>query len=144
MRYGRLDPEQMRGSALPIAVITLTLMMLLGAAAFQAARFGVASANGQLASAAALHIADTGLETYVAGTGPLSGSFRLEASWGETAVIVQPLILLADSSWIVRVESQGTAPPSGTPIGRRHLEQLVRIPLSGPRQRVSGSWTERM
>jgi len=144
MRYDRLDPKQMRGSALPIAVITMTLMMLLGAAAFQAARFGVAAAYGQLASAAALHIADTGLETYVAGTGPLSGNFRLEAAWGETAVIVQPLILLADSSWIVRVESQGTAPSSDKPVGRRHLEQLVRIPLSGPRQRVGGSWTERM
>lgn len=144
MRKLLLAPEQTRGSVLPMVIIVLTILMMLGAAGFEAARFGAAAANGQLAAAAAFHAADTGLETYVAGTGPVAGSFRLQASWGEAQVTAQPLILLADSSWIVRVESRGTAPSMSMPIGRRHLEELVRIPSSGPRQRVDGSWTERM
>ena len=144
MQHSRLEPERTRGSVLPVALIVLTVMTMLGAAAFEAARFGAAAANGQMAAAAAFHAADTGLETYVAGTGPLAGSFRLKASWGEAQVTARPLIQLSDSSWIVRVESRGAAPSDSMPVGRRHLEELVRIPLSGPRQRVGGSWTERM
>lgn len=144
MRPDRLDPKQTRGSVLPIALITLTVMTILGAAAFEAARFAGAAANAQLAAAAALHVADTGLETYAAGTGPFSGSFRLEASWGETQVTAEPLIRLADSSWIVRVASRGAAPSASRPVGRRHVEQLVITLSSGPRRRVSGSWTEHM
>lgn len=144
MRYFPLDPQQTRGSVLPIALIVLIIIMMLGAAAFEAARFGAAAANGQLAAAAAFHAADTGLESYVAGTGPVAGDFRLHASWGEAHVIAEPLIRLADSSWIVRVKSRGAAPSDSMPVGRRHLEILVRIPSSGPRLRVNGSWTEQM
>ena len=144
MRCSCLDQERSRGSVLLIALVVLTVVTILGAAAFEAARFGVAAAQGQLAAAAAFHAADTGLETYVAGTGPFAGSFRLEASWGEAQVTAQPLIHLADSSWIVRVESRGAAPSETSPIGRRHLEQLVRITVSGSRQRVGGSWIEQM
>jgi hypothetical protein len=144
MQYFRLGPEQTRGSVLPIALIVLTVMTMLGAAAFEAARFGAAAASGQMAAAAAFHAADTGIETYVSGTGPVVGSFRLKASWGEARVTSRRLMLLADSSWIVHVQSEGAAPSDSMPVGRRHLEVLVSIPLSGPRQRVGGSWTERM
>ncbi len=144
MQHFRLDSNQIRGFILPIALIVLTVMMMLGAAAFEAARFGAAAANGQMAAAAAFHAADTGIESYIAGTGPVAGSFRLKASWGEAEVTARPLIMLADSSWIVQVESLGTAPSDSMPVGRRHLETLVGVPVSGPRQRVSGSWSEQM
>ena len=144
MQQNRLAPNETRGSILPIALIVLTVMMMLGAAAFEAARFGVAAANGQMAAAAAFHAADTGIETYLAGTGPVAGTFQIRASLGEAQVTARPLILMADSSWIVQVESRGTAPSDSMPVGRRDLKSLVSIPLSGPRQRVSGSWAERM
>ena len=144
MQQNRLAPNETRGSILPIALIVLTVMMMLGAAAFEAARFGVAAANGQMAAAAAFHAADTGIETYLAGTGPVAGSFRLKASWGEAEVTARPLIMLADSTWIVQVESRGTAPSDSMPVVRRHLKTLVGILVSGPRQRVSASWSEQM
>jgi len=144
MPHSELSSNQTRGSILPIALITLTVMMMMGAAGFEAAWFAMHAANGQLAAATAFHIAETGLQTYAAGNGTSVGSFRLEASWGEAHVLIQPLIRLPDSSRLVRVVSLGTAPTASLPIGRRHLEELFLVSPSGARIRTSGSWTEKM
>jgi hypothetical protein len=122
----------------------LSLLAIVGLAGFEAARFGSVAAQGQLYAAAALHAADTGLATHMAGTGAPTGSFRLRASWGEASVAVEPLVILADSSVIVRVESRGFAPAETTAVGRRYLEQLARIAPDGSRTPIRGSWREKM
>jgi len=138
------DTRANRGSVLPLALIVLTLLAITGFAGFEAARFGRAAARGQLYAAAALHAADTGLATYMAGTGAPTDSFRLRASWGIAYVVARPLIILADSSVIVRVESRGFAPAESTAVGRRQLEQLFRLAPDGSRSPIRGSWSEKM
>ncbi len=133
-----------RGSVLPLALIVLTLLAIVGFAGFEAARFGSMAARGQLYAAAALHAADTGLATHLAGTGAPTGGFWLRASWGEAYVSAVPVLMLADSSIIVRVESRGFAPAESGAVGRRTLEQLARIAPDGSRTPMRGSWREKL
>lgn len=133
-----------RGSVLPVTLIVLILLVMTGVAGFEAARFAKTAATGQLAAAAALHAADTGLAAYTLGTGSAVGSFRLRASWGEAHVTAEPLVSLSDSSVIVLVESSGFAPAESAAVGRRYLAQLTRIGADGSRHRVRGTWNERM
>lgn len=133
-----------RGSVIHVALIVMTLLAMAGFAGFGAVRLARTASGGQMAAAAALHAAETGLAAHLAGTGQPVGSFRIRASWGEALVTAQPLVTLPDSSVVVRVESQGFAPAESAAVGRRRLEQLTRLDAAGSRRRVRGSWKEQM
>ena len=131
-----------RGSSLPVAIVLLTLLATMGAAIVEASRFGNLAARGHVATAAALHLADTGLDSYERGTGSPFGSTRLGSSMGEATITANRLLRLTDSTVIVLVESLGTSPPGGTPIGRRTLRVLLQVDQEGNRQVISGSLME--
>ena len=133
-----------RGSSLPVAIVLLTLLATAGAAIVEVSRFGNLAARGHVAAAAALHLADTGLDSYRRGTGELLGSTRIGSSMGEATVTSRRLVQLADSTVIVIVESHGTSPPGATPIGRRTLRALMQVYPDGNRQVISGSLMEEL
>lgn len=132
------------GSVLPLVLIGLATLALLALSAYEATRFALTAARTQASAAAALHAADSGLELYLRGGGPASGTMVVEAAPGRATVSAVPLTRLADSSRIVQVVSEGRAPIGvARPVVRR-LALLARLDSSGARHFVRGSWRERL
>ena len=133
-----------RGSILPLVVVGLAVLALLSLSAYEAARFALDAARAQVAAAAALHAADSGLELYLRGGGPAEGPIVVDAPPGQATLSVVPFTRLADSSRIVEVVSVGRAPAgSSRPVVRR-LAVLARIDSIGSRHALPGSRHERV
>lgn len=139
-RSTRRRPD--RGSVLPVVLVGLAALGLLALAAYDAARFARAAARNQVATTAALHAADSGLDLYVEGVGPPEGPLDVDAAPGSAIMSVVGLARLADSSIVVAVTSEGRARHGIGPTVIRRLRLVVRIDSAGKRQRVRGSWRE--
>lgn len=136
--------EQRRaGSVLPAVLIALSAIALLGLAGYESAQFGNAAARASVAAGAALHAADSGLQMYSRGIGPVLGGQALVAAPGRGSAYAERLLQMTDSTLIVRVSVEGESPVVGLPSGRRLLSRLYRIDGAN-RSAVPGSWRERI
>lgn len=142
MQTPTLVADDRHGSALPLAIALLTLLAMIGAATVEVSRFGNLAARAQISAAAAMHLADTGLNAYERGALGAYGTTFLRSSSGEASVTAEQVLRLKDSTIVVLVESQGTAPVGADPTGRRTLRVLMRIDPGGERQRVGGTLME--
>lgn len=133
-----------RGSVLPLVLVGLAALALLTLAGFDAARFGRRAARTQADAAVALHAADSALELFLRGAGPASGPLAVEAPPGVATLTVVHLVRLSDGSSILSITAEGRAPAADRHAVTRTLGLLVRIDPAGTRQRVHGSWGERL
>lgn len=131
-----------RGSSLAIAIVLLTLLATVGVAIIEVSRFGQLAAQAQLSAAAAMYLADMGLDYYETGTTAALEPIQLESSSGEVTVTATQLLRMRDSTVIVLVESRGTASVGTQATGRRTLQVMVRIEPTGVRRRVRGTLAE--
>lgn len=145
IRMRMLHPavQTSRGSSLPVAILLLALLGTIGAAIVEVTRFGNLASRAQVSLAAAMHLADTGLQAYVSGALDAVGPSRLVSSRGEGLVRGETILRLNDSSTIVRVTSSGSSPSAARPAGHRTLEALVHFDPAGNRRPIAGSlWEE--
>ena len=132
------------GVVLPLVLVGLAAVGLLALAGHDAARFGLSAARSQAAAAAALHAADSGLDLFLAGADPVDGPIAVDAPPAGAVVTVRQIVRLADSSRIVAVSSEGRARRGPAHEVTRRLCLLARIDTIGARNRVPGSWRERL
>jgi hypothetical protein len=135
--------RDVRGSVLPLVLVGLTALAMLALAGFDAARFARRAARAQSDAAVALHAADSGLDLYIRGIGPMTGQLEIEAAPGEATLSAIELVRLPDASSIVSVTAEGRAPAGAPRPVTRRLGVLVRVDAAGARRRVRGSWGER-
>lgn len=131
------------GSVLPAVVVGLAAIGLLALAGLQSASFGSRAARASVAAGAALHAADSGLESYGRGAAPVLGVQAIVAPPGRATVTAEALVRLNDSSYVVLVRSEGRSPSSGAAAGRRSLVRLFRVEGT-TRTPIGGSWKERI
>lgn len=131
-----------RGSALPVAIAVVTLVVVITTAILEISVFGSLAAQAQRAGVAALHLADTGLRAYERGAITASGSTTLGSNSGDGLVSAEQLLVLPDSTVVMLVHSRGTSPAGAQPTGRRTLQVLVLVDSNGARRRVRGSLAE--
>lgn len=131
------------GSVLPLVLVGLAAAGLLAVAGYDSARFALSAARHQAAATVALHAADSGLDLYVAGTGPPDGPLAIDAPPASAVVSVVGLVQLEDGSRMVAVVSEGRAAAGPGPPVIRRVALLVRVDGAGQRHPARGSWRER-
>lgn len=130
------------GSVLPLVLLGMAGLALLALAGWDTSRFALRAARTQVAATAALHAAESGLDLYVGGTGPVEGPLALDAPPGRAEVTVVELLRLADASRVLSLTAEGSAPRGvPRPVVRR-VGLLVRVDTTGARSPVPGSWRE--
>ena len=130
------------GTALPVAIVVLTMLTTIGAALVEVTRFGNLAARAHISAAAAMHLADTGLDAYERGALAAYGTTRLRSPSGGATIIAEQVLHLRDSTVLVLVESRGAAPDRPDPAGLRTLKVVMRINPNGDRERVGGTLME--
>lgn len=130
------------GSTLPLVLVGLTALALLALAGFDSARFALQAARSQVWSTAALHAAESAVELYLAGAGPVDGPLEVEATPGRAALSVRTLVRLPDSTRIVALTAEGRAPSWSTRSAVRRVGVVAHLDPTGGRSRVSGSLAE--
>lgn len=142
MSMPRWTPVWTAGSALPVAIVILTLVALITFSIVEESVFASLAVRAQRSGAVALHLADTGLRAYELGALTAHGSTNLRSESGHGVVIARQLLVLPDSSVLMLVHSRGTSPSGPQPTGRRTLQALVQIDSGGVRRRIHGSLAE--
>jgi hypothetical protein len=135
------------GFALPMTILLLLLLMGSVLAAYRQISTHVRELDSLQLETAAFTVAQTGLELYLARSGPLTADTTMRLARGTAhvrATLIRPAMHEADSAlYVIRSEGALAGRAARLPEGRRTVAQLAYRPRSQARwSEIPNAWVD--